>query len=447
MPIWVRSLSCLLLLATAALGPAWLRAEDWPTFLGPRHNSTSQETGLQVPWPKGGPEILWQKKLGTGYGIGSIADGKFFQFDRRGNQNRLEVLEVTTGHKLWQYEYPTDYEDALGYNNGPRCSPVIDGNRVYIYGAEGELHCINIDTHQAIWKRNLTAEFGVVPNFFGVGSTPVIFEDKLLVMVGGSPEEFQGLGPYQIGRVTGNGSGIVALDKKMGETIYQISDELASYASLTLAEIDGRPWCFAFLRGGLLGFDPRDGAIDFHYPWRAKKLESVNASTPVVVGDEVFISECYALGSTLLKVKPGGYEVVWKDKQRSRDHAMETHWNTAVYQDGYLYASSGRHSHQAELRCIEWKTGKIMWSESGLSRSSLLLVEDYLICQSEYGTLRLLKANPEKYDLISEISLEDEDGNALLKPPAWSAPILSDGRLFVRGDDRLVCLQVIPPGR
>lgn len=447
MPIRVRSLSCSIFLLVVFLSPALLVAEDWPTFLGPRHNSTSSETGLQAPWPKGGPEILWQRKLGTGYGIGSIADGKFYQFDRHDNQNRMDVLEVTSGHKLWQYEYSTAYEDALGYNNGPRCSPVIDDDRVYIYGAEGQLHCVSLETHQAVWKRNLSEEFNVVPNFFGVGSTPVIFEDKLLVMVGGSPEEFKGLGPYQIGRVSGNGSALVALDKKTGKTIYKISDELASYASLTLAEIDGRPWCFAFLRGGLLGFDPRDGKIDFHYPWRARKLESVNASTPVVVGDEVFISECYALGSTLLKVKPGGYEVVWKDEERSRDHAMETHWNTAVYKDGYLYASSGRHSHQAELRCIEWKTGKVMWAEEGLSRSSLLLVEDYLICLSEYGTLRLLKANSEKFDVVSEVSLEDEDGNALLKPPAWSAPILSDGRLFVRGDDRLVCLQVIEPGK
>ncbi|MEW4562661.1 PQQ-binding-like beta-propeller repeat protein [Bremerella sp. JC770] len=446
MPLRVHSLTCSICLLLAVVSPALLTAEDWPTFLGPRHNSTSNETGLQVPWPKEGPEIVWQTKLGTGYGIGSIADGKFFQFDRHGDMNRLDVLEVTTGHKLWRYEYPTEYEDALGYNNGPRCSPVIDDDRVYIYGAEGELHCVSIQSHEAIWNRNLSEEFNVVPNFFGVGSTPVIFEDKLLVMVGGSPDEFKGLGPYQIDRVTGNGSAIVAVDKKTGKTIYKISDELASYASLTLAEIDGRPWCFAFLRGGLLGFDPRDGTIDFHYPWRAKKLESVNASTPVVVGDEVFISECYAMGSTLLKVKPGGYEVVWKDELRSRDHAMETHWNTAVYKDGYLYASSGRHSHQAELRCIEWKTGKVVWAEPSLTRSSLLLVEDYLVCLSEYGALRLLKANPEKYEVISEISLEDEDGNALIKPPAWSAPILSNGKLFVRGDNRLVCLQVIPPG-
>ncbi|GAA4422950.1 PQQ-binding-like beta-propeller repeat protein [Bremerella cremea] len=412
-------------------------------FLGPRHNSTSLEKGLLTPWPESGPKVLWEREIGTGYGIGSISQGKFFQFDRYGDENRLDVLDVKTGEKLWDYQYPTQYEDALGYNNGPRCSPVIDGDRVYIYGAEGELHCLSIAEKKLLWKRNLSEEFMVVPNFFGVGSTPVVYEDKLLVMVGGSPEQFRGLGPYDIGRVDGNGSAIVALDTKTGKTIYQLSDELASYASLTLAEIDGRPWCFAFLRGGLLGFDPRDGKIDFHYPWRAKKLESVNASVPVVVGDEVFISECYAVGSTLLKVKPGGYEVVWKDEERSRNHAMETHWNTAVYQDGYLYASSGRHSHQAELRCIDWKTGKVMWAEEGLSRSSLLLADGHLICLSEDGVLRLLKVNPEKYELVSQSYLRSANGRPLLRAPAWAAPILSDGRLFVRGEDRLVCLEAM----
>lgn len=443
MPTWVHSLGLVIAtIFTLFITDSPSAAEDWPTFLGPRHNSTSSETGLLKQWPQQGPKVLWQRKLGTGYGVGSISEGKFYQFDRYGDVNRLVVLDAKTGDELWTYEYPTQYDDYLGYNNGPRCSPIIDGDRVYLYGAEGELHCVSIPEKKLLWKRNLSQEYMVVPNFFGIGSTPVIFEDKLLVMVGGSPEEFKGLGPYDIARVDGNGSGVVALDKLTGKEIYKISDELASYASLTLAEIDGRPWCFAFLRGGLLGFDPRDGKIDFHYPWRAKKLESVNASTPVIVGDEVFISECYAVGSTLLKVKPGGYEVVWKDELRSRDHAMETHWNTAVYQDGYLYGSSGRHPHEAELRCIQWKTGKVMWSVPGLARCSLLAADGHLICLSEYCSLMLIQTDPKQYRLVSKVTLQDDDGRDLLKPPAWAAPILSDGRLYVRGEDRLVCLEV-----
>lgn len=161
-----------------------------------------------------------------------------------------------------------------------------------------------------------------------------------------------------------------------------------------------------------------------------------------MVGDEVFISECYAVGSTLLKVKPGGYEVVWKDELRSREHAMETHWNTAVYQDGYLYGSSGRHPHQAELRCIEWKTGNVMWSVPGMARCSLLAADRHLYCLSEYGKLTLIQTGSSSFNAVSETTLKDAEGQELLKHPAWAAPILSEGRLYVRGDGRLVCLEV-----
>jgi hypothetical protein len=135
---------------------------------------------------------------------------------------------------------------------------------------------------------------------------------------------------------------------------------------------------------------------------------------------------------------------------------MQTHWNTAIHHEGYLYGSSGRHLENAELRCIELKTGKVMWSEPGLTRSSLLCADGHFICLSEDGTLRLLRATPEKYDVVSEVMLEDTDaanstsalGTAhLLKPPAWAAPVLSHGLLYVRGRDRLVCLELIPSGK
>src|SRR5205085_11616247 len=142
-----------------------------------------------------------------------------------------------------------------------------------------------------------------------------------------------------------------------------------------LATIAGRRWCFVLARGGLVGFEPKSGKVDFHFPWRAEDLESVNASNPVVVGDRVFISECYGPGSALLKVKPGGYEVVWSDAREGRDKRMQCHWNTPIYQDGYLYGCSGRHTDGAELRCLELAGGKVMWSEPDLTRTPLMLVD------------------------------------------------------------------------
>ena len=133
--------------------------------------------------------------------------GRFFQFDRDGDQARLTCLDARTGKLLWKFEYPTDYEDRVGYNNGPRSSPVIDDDRVYLFGAEGMLHCVRADDGKLLWKVDTAKQFGVVQNFFGVGSTPVVYGDLLLVMVGGSPAESQDAGRFDMDRVQGQRHG------------------------------------------------------------------------------------------------------------------------------------------------------------------------------------------------------------------------------------------------
>jgi hypothetical protein len=228
---------------------------------------------------------------------------------------------------------------------------------------------------------------------------------------------------------------------------------LASYAGPVLATLGERRWCFVFARGGLVGLDPATGKVDFHFPWRSRELESVNASNPVVVGKRVFISETYGPGSALLEVGPGACKEVWTDGDKGiRDKSMQCHWNTPIHVGGYLYGCSGRHLNNAELRCIELATGKVKWRKRGLTRTSLLLVDNHFICLGEDGILRLLKVNPEKYEEVSSVELKrldangkpDPQGEPLLKEPCWAAPILSHGLLYVRGADRLVCLELIP---
>ncbi len=429
---------------------------DWPCFLGPTGDSKSTERGILTQWPASGPPQVWQLALGTGYCMPVISQGRLFQFDRDGNQARLRCLDFRTGKPLWQFQYPSDFEDLYGYDNGPRSSPVCDGERVYIFGAEGLLHCLNVADGKLLWKLDTAAEFGVIQNFFGVGCSPVIEGDLLITQIGGSPPESRSVPPGRLDQVVGNGSGIVAFDKRTGAVRYKITDELASYASPTLATLGGRRWCFVFARGGLVAFEPATGKVDFQFPWRAPILESVNASNPLVVGDLVLISETYGPGAALLRAKPGEAEVVWSDAKRRRDKVLQTHWNTPVYHEGYVYASSGRHTENAELRCVELESGKVMWSQPDLTRCSLLYADGHFVCLGEDGTLRLLRATPEKYDPVAEVILaakpagEDAFGlrpSRLLRYPAWAAPILSHGLLYVRGADRLVCLELIPGSR
>jgi outer membrane protein assembly factor BamB len=434
----------------------WTRqqGEDWADFLGPGRDGKSAELGLRTPWPKEGPPVVWQREVGTGYGIGTVKDGRYYHFDRHeidgrnAGVARLTCIHAETGDALWRFEYPTDYEDFYNYNNGPRCSPVVDESRIYLFGVEGMLHCCRLSDGKPIWRVDTSKEYGVHQNFFGVGSTPVVAGDLLICMIGGSPPGTPGLRESR-GEVEGNGTGVVAFDKLTGEVRYSLTDELASYASPVLAEIAGRPWCFVFARGGLVAFDPRTGEVDFHYPWRARMLESVNASTPVVVGNEVLISECYQIGSSLLRVQPNGFEVVWKDERRSRAKSLRTHWNTPIHVDGYIYGCSGRNPRDADLRCVDWRTGEVTWTQRMIQcgRTSLMYVDGHFVCLGEYGTLQLIKANPERCEIVSEVILRDAAGKSLLDYPCWAAPILSHGLLYVRGRNRLVCLEIIPDDR
>ena len=428
------------LLILSLMGLVGTFASDWNDFLGPERNGKSQEKIDITPWGKTGPPVVWEKKIGTSYGAPTVANGRLFIFARHGDMARLTCMESNTGTEHWRFEYPTGYEDMYGYNNGPRCCPVIDEDRVYIFGADGMLHCVRVSDGKGLWEVDTTAQFHVVQNFFGVASAPAIEGELLIVQIGGSPPG----SPKDIwaanGRPNPNGSGIVAFNKHTGEVVYQIADELASYASPVFTTIDDRRWGFAFLRGGLVGFEPTSGVIDFHYPWRHRKIESVNASSPVIADDFVFISESYGIGSSVLKVHPGGYEVVWKDRASRRNKALELHWNTAIHHEGYLYACSGQHSNSAELRCVELKTGKVTWSQRVDERASLLWVNDYFIYLGEYGRLMLLKCTPEKLEVISQVPmLKDEKGKQLVKHPAWAAPVLAEGYLYIRGKDRLIC--------
>jgi outer membrane protein assembly factor BamB len=448
-----------LLAVAAALSPIcpaadvpdlWQRQHggDWPGFLGPAGDGTSPETGFFTESGLRGARILWHRPLGAGYAMPAVSRGRLFLFTRADDVNRLDCLQAETGAPLWHFEYPTSYEDLYGYDGGPRCCPVVDDDRVYVLGAEGMLFCLRVVDGAVVWKADTVADFGVVQNFFGVGSTPVVEGDLLVAHVGGSPPESRDLPPGRLDRVRGEDSGVVAFDARTGAVRYRFSDELASYASPVLATIAGRRWGFVFGRGGLVGFDAAAGRQEFHFPWRARILESVNAANPVVVGDEVLVSECYGPGAALLRVRPGGFDVVWQDDPRRRDRILQAHWSTPIHRAGFVYGCSGRHTETADLRCIEWQTGRVAWSEPGLGRTSLLWADGHFFCLGEQGDLLVIREDPGAFVRVGEIPLvapEPGPGGVpkrLVKYPAWAAPILAHGLLYVRGADRLVCIEL-----
>ncbi|HYO81585.1 MAG TPA: PQQ-binding-like beta-propeller repeat protein, partial [Bryobacteraceae bacterium] len=258
--------------------------EDWRSFLGPTLNGVSRETHLVRSWPKRGPRLLWELPKGTGYTSPIISGEYLVYLHRLGDRERVECLHPETGARRWEFSYPTAFEDRYGYNNGPRASPVTDGTLVYTIGAEGKLHALDLRTGQLRWKRDVAAEYKVPQDFFGVASTPLLQGNLLIVNVGAP-----------------GGPTVVALDKANGKEIWRAGSEWGpSYASPVSAVIEGRPYVFVFAggesrppTGGLMAIDAATGSLRWSFPWRSRSYESVNASSPVVVGNQVFVSASY----------------------------------------------------------------------------------------------------------------------------------------------------------
>jgi outer membrane protein assembly factor BamB len=430
------ALGCSDTATTGAPSRAAAGGSDWPTFLGPTQDSVSTEKGIIAPWPKAGLGKVWNCALGLGYAPPVIAAGKLFHFDRYENTCRLTCRDAATGKVQWEFDYPTNYKDFYGYDPGPRACPTVDGDRVYIYGPEGMLHCIAAADGKEIWKFDTKEKYHFQQNFFGVGGAPLIDGDLVIVPVGGSEK---GPRPIDFRDVKPDGTAIVALDKKTGAVKYAKGNELASYSSPVVRTINGKKTGLYFARGGLYGFDPQTGDTAFHYKWRARDEESVNAANPVAIGDQVLITECYGPGAALLDLKDGKPKELWTDLEKEKfDKALMCHWNTPIHHAGFVYGCSGRHDNEAELRCVELKTGDIKWRQKRTYRCTLLMVDGYFVCLSEYGDLSLIKVNPEKYEEVSKYSVPE------LQYPCWAPPVLSNGLLYIRGKGKLVCLELIP---
>ena len=424
----------------------WTRPQgnDWQRFLGPTFDGKSTETGIRTDWVEGKLPAIWSMAVGTSYGIGSIAAGRYFQHERVGDTERLVAVRAETGELLWNNDQPVEYTDMYGYNNGPRDTPAVDNDDVFSLGVAGRLTCVAAITGDTKWSIDTNAEYGVIQNFFGVGSSPLVIDDKVIVMVGGSPKADAAVAPGQLNRLSANGTALVAFNRETGKEVWKAGDDLASYSSPRPVTIDDKTIVILLAREGLLAVDPESGKQLWHFPFRAKILESVNAMVPVVIGNRVFISDCYEVGATLLEVSVDGYKVIWEDSENRRTQSFRAHWATPIVIDDFLYGCSGRNEPDSDFRCIQWLTGKVSWSDNRRSRASVMYVDGHLIVLDEGGEMQLLRVDPQQLSLVTSIDLHEPNGDRpTLGKPYWAAPILSHGLLYVRGSERVLCLELM----
>ncbi len=413
---------------------------DWPRLGGPNGDFSSPEKGILTKWPEKGLKKVWEARLGEGYAPPVVADGRLFHFDRFDDNATLTARNAETGKLLWKYQYPTEYEDSYGYEPGPRACPVVDGDHVYVHGVDGMLCCVSVADGKEVWKVDTKKVYHFHQNFFGVGSVPLVVGDLLIVPVGGSPK---GPRPVDLRDAKGDGSCVVAFDKKAGAEKYKFGDDLASYSSPQFATFHGQKTVLYFARGGLIGFDPTTGNERFTFKYRAKSMESVNAANPVVVGDTILLTECYEKGAVLLRVtKEMKLETVWSDAENDRrEKTLLGHWCTPVADGKHVYGCSGRHESEGDLRCVELATGKVTWVQPRTRRVTLTKIDGHLLCLAEDGTLTLVKLNPDKFETVAVWHEKDNDE---LRPPCWAPPVVARGLLYLRGKGKLACYELIP---
>ena len=398
----------LVLVAAFFFGHVPARAADWPQFLGPQRNGVSAETGLLQAWPREGPPVVWQKDVGAGFSGPVVAGERLILFERIENNEVVLCLDCASGQERWRFSYATGYVDDFGFDEGPRSTPLIAGNRVYTLGAEGTLHCLALDDGKKIWQRSLNSEYQVRKGFFGVGTSPLLEAGLLLVNVGG------------------NEAGIVAFDKDTGKEVWTATRHQASYSSPVAATVDGMRQAIFFTREGIVFLDPKTGKVHYSKHWRSRQDASVNAASPVVVGNDVFFSASYGTGAILLHAGNGGMAEVWQDKE-----AMANHYNTCIAHEGHLYGFDGRQETGARLRSIDMQTGKVDWTQEAFGCGSMVLADGNLIILSEHGDLVLVEATPASY--------QEKARARVLSSPCRSQIALANGKLYARDTKKLVC--------
>ncbi len=405
---------CLAFFQTGALA-------DWPQFLGPNRDGVSvDDTTLATALPDEGLRRLWSHDLGAGFAGPVVSGDRCLIFHRQGKRALLESLEAKTGKRQWVFEYETNYVDRFGFDPGPRSSPTVAGDRVFIHGAEGLLHAVGLADGQLLWKRDLAAEFQSPPGFFGRCSAPLAAGGLVLLDIGGRYRE--------------KPANLVAFDAQTGKVRWTAGDGEADYASPMLLSPEGKaPVALFFVRAGFIGADLQNGAIRFEEAFRSKEHSSVNAASPVVIGERFFLSSCYGVGA-------GVWEWTGEEEKPrllyKRENVLDCHFSTPVHFGGHLYGFHGRQEYGQTFRCVTLNDAEVKWTLS-MAAGSVLVADGKLLILTERGELLVAQATPEAWQLHYRAQITGAETRAL--------PALANGLYYARDKRKLTCVDLRRP--
>jgi len=420
-------------------------AADWPQYLGPNRNSTSPEKGLLRSWPENGPKVLWTVDLGKGFGGPVIKDGKVYLLDRDDKVgDNLRCFDLSSGKELWNFAY-----DAPGrvMFPGSRSVPIVEGNNVYSCGHNGDVYCIDINTHKPVWNKNVWTDFGGkrLP-IWAITQCPLIYGD-LLILLSQAPE-----------------AGVVAYNKSTGDVAWKTPNLVnESYASPSVVKIDGKDHVVMVISstnpfgnrgapqtlGNVVGIEPLTGEILWEYKqWKCH----ISVPSAVDAGDnKVLIVGGYELGATMIKVEKkadGSYGAT--ELFTTEEFGDQT--KPPILHNGYFYAQFGTNSRRDGLVCMSMD-GKIMWKtgrSTNFNKGSMILADGLILASDGAKTLYLIEPDPSGFKPLASAEVLAEGGTDSEGIAArvggstqnWAPLALSDGKLLIRDQKQMKCVVV-----
>ena len=374
-------------------------AGDWPQWRGPNRDGVSTEKGLLDKWPEGGPELVWKAKgLGVGFSSVSVRDGMIYTMGDGKESSHVFCLDAKNGKILWTSK---GVGKTGGNYKGTRCTPTLDGDRLYALGQFGDLVCLEASNGAEVWRRSLTEDFGGRSGGWNYTESPLVDGDKVMVTPGGKK------------------GAVVALGTKNGKLAWQSKDftDGAQYSSLIARDFGGRRQYIQLTGASVVGLDAKTGDTLWQAP---RKGRTATITTPVFHEGHLFVSSAYGVGCNGFKVTRN--KAGFSAKQIYANKSISNHHGGCSRVGDYVYGSSG-----STLACLELKTGKEMWRERSAGKGSIVVVDGKIILRAESGPIALVELNPKAYKEISRFDQPDRS-----RAKAWPHPVVSNGILYIR---------------
>ncbi len=379
--------------------------DDWPQWRGPNRDGHSAEKGLLKAWPAGGPPLAWQAQgAGEGYSSFAVSQGRLYTLGARGDAEYVIAFDAASGKRLWERQHGRRFSNDRG--DGPRATPTIEGDRVYAFGASGDLSVLNAATGEPYWTFNLLKEVRGSNIQWGLSESPLVLNDRILVNAGGT---------------------IVALRKTDGSAIWKTGGDEAGYSSAVAHKVGNVNQAIFFTSVKAIGVDIDSGRQLWSYGKVANGV--ANIATPIVRGNHVFLSSDYGTGSALLELTPSGNSVRAREVYFTRQ--MKNHHATSVLVGDHLYGFDS-----AILTALKFDTGEVAWQNRSVGKGSLVFADDRLYLYSEGGIVGLAEASPTGYREHGRFEIKSG------RLPTWSHPVVSGGKLFLRDQDNLFAYDV-----